>query len=121
MARVASCGPTLWLSQFERRLSEVQLPVRVQRGHEPHSPPVVRGGVVAADVTAAGCSTTPSQYLASLNVTDGEITATSQATGATPAECTLTLTPAQAGTFEITQWAGTFGGCASKFVPSSFR
>lgn len=78
------------------------------------------GGTLPLDVTAAGCSTTVSQYVAALDVAAGVITATSQNTGA-PAECSLTLTPNQAGTFEITSWGGTFGDCDSKYVPSSFR
>ena len=36
------------------------------------------------DLTASGCSSTSTQYLASLNVTTGVIVATSQNTGATP-------------------------------------
>ncbi len=79
------------------------------------------GGTMPADVTASGCSTTPSQYVAALDVAAGVITATSTATGASPAECSLTLTPSQAATFEITQWVGTATGCDTKFVPSSFR
>ena len=72
------------------------------------------------DITAAGCSTTVTKYMASLDVAAGVITATSAGTGASPAECTLTLTPA--GTFNaITAWNGTFSGCLSKYVPSSFR
>jgi type IV pilus assembly protein PilA len=79
------------------------------------------GGTLPADAVAAGCSTTPTQYTASLSVATGVIVATSQNTGASP-ECTLTLTPTLlAGTSEITRWTGTFGVCASKYVPSSFR
>jgi len=77
------------------------------------------GGTMPADVTAAGCSTTATQYVASLDVAAGVITATSQATGASP-ECSLTLTPTQNGS-EITKWVGTFSACDSKYVPSSFR
>jgi len=79
------------------------------------------GGSLPADLTAAGCSSTPSQYLASLDAVSGVITATSANTGATPSECVLTLTPNQATTFEITSWAPSATGCSSKFVPSSFR
>jgi type IV pilus assembly protein PilA len=83
------------------------------------------GGTLPADLTAAGCSSTPSTYVASLDVAAGVITVTTQATGSTlggvAGQCTLTLTPTQAGTFEITSWAGTFGDCDSKYVPSSFR
>jgi type IV pilus assembly protein PilA len=76
-----------------------------------------------ADTAASGCSTTATKYLASIAVSNaGVITGTSQATGATP-ECTLTLTPTKDTTdsYTITTWAGNFAGCASKYVPSSFR
>jgi type IV pilus assembly protein PilA len=69
----------------------------------------------------SGCASTPTQYLASLDVAAGVISATSQNTGAA-AECTLILTPLPAGVVvEITSWTPTFGTCASKYVPSSFR
>ena len=68
----------------------------------------------------AGCSTDTTHYMASLAVTNGQIVATSQNTGAAP-ECTLTLAPGTVTDATITSWAGTFGACASKFVPSSFR
>ena len=73
------------------------------------------------DTPASGCSTTVTKYVAGLAVTanTGQITATSQNTGAAP-ECTLTLTPNNAPT-AITEWVGTFTGCVSKYVPSSFR
>ena len=84
------------------------------------------GSTMPGTLVAAGCSSTPSTYVASLDVgANGVISVTTQATGSSlagaAADCTLTLTPAQAATFEITSWAGTFGGCDSKFVPSSFR
>ena len=78
-------------------------------------------GTLPTSATQAGCSTTATQYVASLAVgAAGVISTTTQNTGASPA-CTLTLTPTQAASFEITSWAGTFGGCASKYVPSAFR
>jgi type IV pilus assembly protein PilA len=70
-----------------------------------------------ADTDAAGCSTTPTHYVAALAVAAGVITATSQATGAS-AECVFQLTPAGTG---ITSWTATFATCPSKYVPSSFR
>jgi type IV pilus assembly protein PilA len=79
------------------------------------------GGTLPTDTTASGCSNTPTQYVNDLTVATGVIVVTTQNTGATPAACILTLSPAQAGTFEITSWAPTFSGCAAKFVPSSFR
>jgi type IV pilus assembly protein PilA len=78
-------------------------------------------GTLPPTTLNSGCSTTPSQYVASLTAIGGQIIATSANTGATPTECILTLNPTQAVTFEITSWAGTFSGCASKYVPSSFR
>jgi type IV pilus assembly protein PilA len=81
------------------------------------------GGTMPAVATDAGCSTTVTKYMASLDVNNGVITAMSQNTGANP-ECTLILTPTQDATDSatITTWTGSFGnGCASKYVPSSFR
>jgi type IV pilus assembly protein PilA len=78
-------------------------------------------GNLPAATTDAGCSTSTTQYMSSLSVTSGAITATSQATGAGPAECNLTLSPGTVSDATITSWAGTFSGCDSKFVPSSFR
>ena len=74
------------------------------------------------DTAASGCSTTATQYLASISVANGVITGVSQATGANP-ECTLTLTPTKDTTdsYTITTWAGNFASCSSKYVPSSFR
>jgi type IV pilus assembly protein PilA len=72
-----------------------------------------------ADITASGCSATSTQYLASLDVAAGTITAVSQGTGATP-ECTLTLSPGGTAT-AITSWTGSYSVCSSKYVPSSFR
>jgi type IV pilus assembly protein PilA len=72
------------------------------------------------DVTASGCSTLATKYVASLDVSAlGAITAVSASTGANP-ECTLTLTPNNAPT-AITVWVGTFANCSAKYVPSSFR
>jgi type IV pilus assembly protein PilA len=78
-------------------------------------------GSFPADMAASGCSGTATQYLASLDVAAGVITATSINTGANP-ECILTLTPAPGvNTAEITQWTGSFSACAPKYVPSVFR
>ena len=75
------------------------------------------------DTTSSGCSTLATKYVNALAVTanTGQITATSQGTGASP-ECTLTLTPV-GGPTAITEWKGTFasGSCLAKYVPSSFR
>jgi type IV pilus assembly protein PilA len=74
------------------------------------------------DNTAAGCSTLATQYVASAGAGwDGTaINYTSQNTGATGGECTLTLTPTTTGV-DITAWTGSSSGCASKYVPSNFR
>ena len=78
-------------------------------------------GTLPKDTVAAGCSTQPTQYVANgVTVATGVISGTSQNTGATPAECILTLAPTQSGV-EITKWTGSFSACASKFVPSTFR
>jgi type IV pilus assembly protein PilA len=73
-----------------------------------------------ADVTAAGCSTNTTQYLAKLDVTSGVIVGTSKNTGANP-ECELTLTPGTVSDATITAWTGTYDKCNAKFVPSTFR
>ena len=73
------------------------------------------------DTPTSGCSTTVTKYVAGMTVATGVITAVSAATGATPAECTLTLTPPAGAPTAITSWVGSFSGCLSKYVPSSFR
>jgi type IV pilus assembly protein PilA len=77
-------------------------------------------GNLPVGVSDAGCSTNSTQYLASIDVTNGQIIATTQNTGATPA-CTLTLSPGTVTDATIPSWSGTYGGCDAKFVPSSFR
>jgi hypothetical protein len=77
--------------------------------------------VLPADESAAGCSTTATKYVASLTVSSGVIVATSAGTGASPGECSLTLSPTGVTDATIATWTGTFDGCAAKFVPSSFR
>jgi type IV pilus assembly protein PilA len=80
-------------------------------------------GTMPATNANAGCSTTATKYVASMDVAAGVITGISTGTGAQPAECTLTLTPHQAtaDTATIDTWTGNFGGCAAKYVPSAFR
>ena len=85
----------------------------------------VHSGTLPTDAGAAGCSTTQTQYVASLTV-DGankKINGMSTNTGASPGECTLTLTAAFSGTDTVTvaTWTGSKGGCDAKFVPSTFR
>ena len=75
---------------------------------------------VPADVTLAGCSTVASQYMASLDVAAGVITAVSRNTGAST-ECTLTLTPGAVVNSGISTWTGSYTACPAKYVPSSFR
>jgi type IV pilus assembly protein PilA len=77
-------------------------------------------GTLPAATSDAGCSTDTTHYMASLGVISGVISATTQNTGASP-ECQLTLSPGTVTNATITSWTGTFGGCSSKFVPSSFR
>jgi type IV pilus assembly protein PilA len=78
-------------------------------------------GTAPTDTAQAGCSSTTTQYVnGGVVVTQTSIAATSMSTGATPAECTLTLAPTFNGA-EITNWAGSSSGCAPKFVPSTFR
>jgi len=85
-------------------------------------------GDTPTTLTAAGCSGVATQFNAGLSISGGgaagtavSIVATTQATGASPGDCILTLTSNQSGTFEITSWTATFSACDSKFVPSSFR
>ena len=75
-----------------------------------------------ATLADSGCSSTATQYVASLNVAAGVITVATQATGAEA--CSLILTPALAAgtTASITGWTGTNTGCGGgKYAPSSFR
>jgi type IV pilus assembly protein PilA len=80
------------------------------------------GTVMPADEITAGCSTTVTQYVASLNF-DGTsaINVVTQATGSKPGNCTLTLTANTASLPDITTWTGTHAGCDAKYVPSNFR
>jgi len=82
----------------------------------------VHAGTMPADVAAAGCSTASTQYVASLDVSNGIITGVSQGTGASP-ECSLILTPTASTTDSstIATWTGSFSACQSKYVPSVFR
>jgi type IV pilus assembly protein PilA len=82
-------------------------------------------GMMPADADTAGCSTTATQHVASLTVdgTSGAISGVSQNTGASPEECTLTLTPsfATGDPAHVATWTGTYDGCAAKYVPPNFR
>jgi type IV pilus assembly protein PilA len=73
------------------------------------------------DTATSGCSTTSSQYVASLSF-DGTdtITVTTVGTGAAPA-CVLTLTAFTGSLPDIPTWTGSHSGCAAKYVPSNFR
>jgi len=77
-------------------------------------------GTLPADVTLAGCSTVPSQYLASLDFDGSSIVGVSTSTGA-GTECTLTLTPGAVVNAGIGTWTGSYASCPAKYVPSSFR
>ncbi len=80
-----------------------------------------------ADADVAGCSYAASQYVAAgakaTTVADGVISYTTQNTGASGGECTLTLSPQNytAGDGAITAWKGAATGCTPKYVPSTFR
>ena len=70
------------------------------------------------DVANAGCSTTATQYLASMAVSNvGVITAGTTNTGA--GNCNLVLTPG-GSVSAITSWTGSTD-CTPKYVPSNFR
>ncbi len=73
-----------------------------------------------ADVATAGCSTVATKYGAGVTVAaTGAISEAEAGTGATPAGCTLTLTPAM-NVNDITAWTGSTS-CDLKFVPATFR
>src|SRR4029079_8768764 len=62
-------------------------------------------GTLPGNVTLAGCSTVPSQYLASLDFDGTQIVGISANTGAA-AECTLTLLPSGISNAGIATWTG---------------
>ncbi len=70
-----------------------------------------------ADVSAAGCQTTATQFLTSLSLGTNSIIAATANTGA--GNCNLTLTATVVGN-EIPTWTGSTS-CATKYVPSTFR
>jgi len=79
-------------------------------------------GTLPPTNTAAGCSSAGSQYVASgggWSAATGPIIYTSTGTGGT-SECTLRLAGVTASG-ALTKWTGSFTGCPSKYVPSSFR
>lgn len=80
-------------------------------------------GLAGIDLNNSGCSTTATQYVASVSVNNGVVTVATQNTGA--GTCSLILQPSIGGgsdTATITLWHGTFaGGCQAKHVPSAFR
>jgi len=67
--------------------------------------------------SSAGCQDVATQFMSTLTVSSGTITAATQNTGA--GTCNLTLTPTVSGN-EIPTWTGTTS-CAAKYVPSNFR
>ena len=75
-----------------------------------------------ADIGAAGCGNTASQYVNNGSVSACLINYISANTGA-GTECTLTLLASgyANGAATITAWKGSFTGCAAKYVPSAFR
>ena len=80
-------------------------------------------GLAGIDLNNSGCSTTATQYVAGLSVTNGVVTVNTQNTGA--GDCSLILTPSigtGSDTATITLWQGSHGGtCQAKHVPSAFR
>jgi type IV pilus assembly protein PilA len=72
-----------------------------------------------ANLDQSGCSSQVTQYLATMAIANGTITGTSQNTGATPAECQLTLTADVA--LNPSTWTGSVAGCDRRFVPATFR
>lgn len=77
-------------------------------------------GNVPADVASAGCSTTPTQYLAGMTVgPNGHVNGQVQPS-LIPGGCTLTLSPQAAGSPNITAWAGSTT-CPKQYVPAVFQ
>src|SRR5206468_10736528 len=76
----------------------------------------------ALPISAAGCSTTASQYVSSTSAGfDGtKISYTSTNTGASGGECTLNLTPTTTGA-QITTWTGTFAKIGRASCRESLR
>jgi type IV pilus assembly protein PilA len=72
-----------------------------------------------ADVSAAGCSSTATQYLASMTLTGSPVAITAATTNTGAGACNLILT-AQGTAVNITGWTGSTN-CATKYVPSNFR
>jgi type IV pilus assembly protein PilA len=81
------------------------------------------GTNMPANIDTAGCSTSPTQYVASLSFSGqtGIISAVTQATGSKPGNCTLILTADTTALPEIPTWTGSHAGCDNKYVPSNFR
>ena len=83
-------------------------------------------GSLPGDITAAGCVTQATKYVASLDVgANGVITVTTSATSELPTDAqtkTLTLTPNTALVNNaVTQWTCSTGTLPPKYVPSSCR
>jgi type IV pilus assembly protein PilA len=79
-------------------------------------------GSVPANADVAGCSTTPTHYVASL-AWDGTsmISVTTKETGSKSGDCVLQLTADVASLPDIPTWIGSHTSCDSKYVPSNFR
>ncbi|MEP7063038.1 MAG: pilin, partial [Betaproteobacteria bacterium] len=74
-----------------------------------------------ADAATAGCSSVPTQYVASLTFASPTITVTTQNTGSKSGPCVLTLSADVASLPDIPTWTGSHSACDSKYVPSNFR
>jgi len=78
-------------------------------------------GLTGIDITNSGCSTTVTQYVASLDVNAGVITVITQNTGDDPCSLIMTPTTDATDTATIATWVGSHSTCAAKHVPSTFR
>jgi type IV pilus assembly protein PilA len=81
-----------------------------------------KGSNLPANLAQSGCSSIASQYMASLNVAAGVITATITGThgGSDPDSKTLVLSPLQDASSNLTGWTCTTTALA-KYVPASCR
>ena len=79
-------------------------------------------GSLPTSTTAAGCSTTQSQYLGGLAVgAGGVITATVSTRTGVATAFTMTLGPVTDAESNITAWTGASATGNEKYVPSTFR
>jgi type IV pilus assembly protein PilA len=81
-------------------------------------------GSLPTDITASGCTNAATQYVSSVDVSEGVVTVTLASLGELGAAsgATLTLTPAAISTnLSITAWTCAAGTIPAKYLPGSCR